>query len=364
MGARRELFGNAAPRPVIPFSSPSPRSVVSVVPSPSSSPVEERTEPTLSRHHQDMKNVPRPEKFTGTDTERVGSREWLQSANVYMRLSASTRSPQEQVDLFGLLFEGAAKTWYYTNREREGEGWTLQRAFEVFLQTYTGGLTRSMLEAEMASLRLGGEKTKDIAAFNARFDMLASQLYPGSWNNNTASVILGDKYAGIIKDCNFTLWEEAMHHKRMPQDGREFGLEHWKEAVQDALVVLTSVKSSNSRFGRYTSTKSDHNTVKFNKMQTKEVSEEGETWERREGEKETDSEEVAQMQATPKSRQGAGGGKAEKGGQQKGRQLTDEERSKLMSKGACFRCYMTGHISRECPDKGKPRRAPTKEDLK
>jgi hypothetical protein len=371
LSAKRELFGNAAPRPVVPFSSPAPRSTVSVAPSPPSPRIEERTEPAHSRSPQDMKNVPRPEKFTGTDRERVGSREWLQSANVYMRLTASTRTPQEQVDLFGLLFEGAAKTWFWTNQEREGEGWTLERAFEVFLRTYTGGLTRSMLEAEMASLRLGGEKTKDIASFNARFDMLASQLYPGSWNNDTASAMLGDKYAGIIKDCNLALWEEAMHHKKKPEEGREFGLEDWKEAVQDALVVLTSVRRSNSRFGRYSTNKSDNGSIystqkssssaTINKMQMGEANEEGETWERREGQKELENEEVARMNATAKGKQGGGGVKSVP---KKGRQLTDEERSQLMAKGACFRCYKTGHLSRDCPEKGKPRRTPTQEELK
>jgi Zinc knuckle len=375
LGARRELF--AAPRPVLPFSSPAPRAAVSAAPL-TPPPIAEKRADSEPAHfrgqvYQDMKNVPHPEKFTGTDRERVGSREWLQSANVYMRLTASTRTPQDQVDLFGLLFEGAAKTWFWTNQEREGAGWTLDRAFEVFLQTYTGGLTRSMLEAEMASLRLGGENTKDIAAFNARFDMLASQLYPGSWNNDTASIILGDKYAGIIKDCNFALWEEAMHHKRKPQDGREFGLADWKEAMQDAIVVLAGVRRGGSRFGRYT-TKSDNggvystqtgsSTAKANKMQTSEVSEEGETWQRREGEKEGENEEAARMQAVSKGKRGGGGAKTESGGQQKGRQLTDEERSQLMAKGACFRCYKTGHLSRDCPDKGKPRRVPTQEDLK
>jgi hypothetical protein len=33
--------------------------------------------------------------------------------------------------------------------------------------------------------------------------------------------------------------------------------------------------------------------------------------------------------------------------------LTDEERTKLMKEGRCFRCRKLGHMSRACPDKGK-----------
>jgi hypothetical protein len=33
--------------------------------------------------------------------------------------------------------------------------------------------------------------------------------------------------------------------------------------------------------------------------------------------------------------------------------LTDEEHTKLMKEGRCFRCRKLGHMSRACPDKGK-----------
>ena len=33
--------------------------------------------------------------------------------------------------------------------------------------------------------------------------------------------------------------------------------------------------------------------------------------------------------------------------------LTAEERTELMKKGACFRCRAQGHLSRDCPNKGK-----------
>ena len=33
--------------------------------------------------------------------------------------------------------------------------------------------------------------------------------------------------------------------------------------------------------------------------------------------------------------------------------MTMEERDKFMKEGLCFRCKKPGHISRDCPDKGK-----------
>jgi Zinc knuckle len=35
------------------------------------------------------------------------------------------------------------------------------------------------------------------------------------------------------------------------------------------------------------------------------------------------------------------------------RRLTEEERTKLLKEGRCFRCGKQGHISKACPDKGK-----------
>ena len=43
--------------------------------------------------------------------------------------------------------------------------------------------------------------------------------------------------------------------------------------------------------------------------------------------------------------------------------LTAEERSELMRKGTCFRCKAQGHLSRDCPNKGK-KIEPKKEEKK
>ena len=43
--------------------------------------------------------------------------------------------------------------------------------------------------------------------------------------------------------------------------------------------------------------------------------------------------------------------------------LTTKERAELMKKGACFRCRAQGHLSRDCPNKGK-KIEPNKEEKK
>ena len=40
-----------------------------------------------------------------------------------------------------------------------------------------------------------------------------------------------------------------------------------------------------------------------------------------------------------------------------------EERTNLIKKGACFRCREQGHLSRDCPNKGK-KTEPRKEEEK
>lgn len=362
--ARRPLF--STPPPVRPYASPAPvqrESVPLPVPLSDTRPDAEAA-PRLYEQHKDMK-LSGPSKFKGTDKERLGARDWLERQRDYIYLTAGSQPQSTQLMIFGMQLEDGASSWFNNQKRREGAAWTLERAFESFLETYTGGVTVALLEAELEGLRYGGENTKDLAALNARFDLLSQQLYPGSLNEDSSNRMLARMYENIIMKGDFELWEKARNHDPV-------GLDQWKLAVQNAYVVLTRQRKARRDRSTQNSTgsrpwfKPAASTVKVNRMKTSEAEGEGETWERREGEEGGEGEEVAQMQATSdsKGRRGGGGAKTGSGEQQKGYQLTPAERGQLMAKGVCFRCYKAGHLSRDCPDKGKPRRAPTQEDLK
>lgn len=360
--ARRSLF--SPPPPVRPHGSAAPVTRASAPPSASMVDArrEEEESPRFHEQHKDMK-LSSPSKFKGTDKERLGARDWLERQRDYIYLTAGSQPPSTQLMIFGMQLEDGASAWFNTQKRREGAAWTLERAFESFLETYTGGVTVALLEAELDGLRYGGENTKDLAALNARFDLLSHQLYPGSLNEESANRMLARTYENIIRKGDFDLWEKAKNHNPV-------GLDEWKIAVQNAYVVLTQQRKArrerpapHSTGGRSYPRPADV-AVKINRMQTGGTATEGETWERREGEEEGENEEAAQMQAVSKGKREGRVAKAGSGGQSKGYQLTQAEREQLMRKGACFRCYMAGHLSRDCPNKGKPRKAPTQEELK
>lgn len=366
--ARRQLF--APPARVIPFSSPSPllprlseeavRAAPSLSPAAESNPPRSEALAAISAPHRYTK-VSAPDKFRGTDKERMGSREWLKQASVYLYFTAGHLATAEQIAIFGLLLEDGARTWFYNCQEREGSGWSLQDVFDAFLETYAGGLTKSLLEAELAGLRYQGEKTRDLATLNARFDSLTSQLYPGGWRDETASRLLASKYEAIIKAGDFELWDKAA-------DSRPVGLDAWKAAVQDAYVRLSESRREKVRHGRFSTNLTGFRpqptsaAITVNGMQVEGKVEQ--TWERAEGEEEALSGEAAlyKMQA----------GKAKLGNRGKGkgkpstRLYTDEEYERMKKTDLCLYCAKKGHRISACPDKaeGKPRTKATPEQLK
>jgi hypothetical protein len=382
--ARRELF--APPRPLLPFSSPQRTGGLgaraSAWPPASTSAglgAAAASSPRVAGPARRHVKAPEPKKFKGTEGERLGAREWLRSADDYLSLVASDLPPAQQLMLFGLLLEGTAQTWFQSHREREGEGFDLERAYQAFLQQYTGGLTTSLLQAELDGLQYGrGERAiKDLTALNARFDALISQLYPDSWTHPTTSALLARAYEKIILKGDDELWQEAK--RRGP-----VGIDEWKVAVQEAFVLLRELRArgnpraDSSRYAsgagggsrgfsqRSTpSSGAGHQpaaSARVNGLQAEE-GEEGETWERGEGESEAES----LQQLGTGAKKGAQASSSHTGRKEnRGRPLSDAERTQLRAAGRCFQCFQQGHVARDesCPGRGKPRRKPTGEELK
>ena len=213
MAARQRGDRCSPPLPLsVPYASPAPYQRESVPPSLSSDThPEAEAAPRLHEQTQGYEAL-LPLKFKGTDKERLGARDWLERQRDYIYLTAGSQPQSTQLMIFGMQLEDGASSWFNNQKRREGAAWTLERAFESFLETYTGGVTVALLEAELEGLRYGGENTKDLAALNARFDLLSHQLYPGSLNEESSNRMLARMYENIIMKGDFELWEKARNH--------------------------------------------------------------------------------------------------------------------------------------------------------
>jgi hypothetical protein len=343
------------PRSFLPFSSPQR------VEHSSSSSASNRPQATVvadvSTHSNDYRSkatkAPEPKKFRGTDVDRMGAKQWLRSVDDYLSITASNQSQGNLVKLFGLNLEGPALTWFHIQREKEGEGWTLDRVYADFLDLYTGGVTQSLLESKLEGLKYN--RSKDLTSFNAEHEGLISQVFPEEWARGGENTLLAKTYENIIKNGDIELWMEAK--RANPKS-----LVEWRAAVQNAYVLLREIGKVKVRGGQsnswHRSSSSSSTSVRVNQMETGKAEshgEEGETEEREEGQAES-------LNAMRSARGGKEKGKSRPGNIR----YTDEEYEVLKKSNLCLYCVKPGHRVKECPDRaaGKPRTKATPEQLK
>jgi hypothetical protein len=326
-----------------------------------------------------MKQANRPPTFSrdSSKDKTPEVRDWIHEMDAYLRFQlagATAIDPHFTLHFALTCLTGAAGDFITNKAQVSGElaktgslqkPMTWEDARQLLVAEFEAPHYRALKRMELQALRLGKGAHKTLPLFNAAFDKLARSLYPLGTDLTAATneQSLMDEYSRLIELSNNEMWYAI--NMSLPSS-----LAEWK-AKTAAAWSATELKLQKERErgmqdrmqGGYSMKRSVYSgqtagTVKANRMQASETEEGEETRERQEGEGEEKSA-LQRMQATPTKK---------KGGQQKGEsngyQLSDTEREQLMAKGACFRCYKTGHLSRGCPDKGKPRKAPRLEDLK
>ena len=311
--------------------------------------------------------VSAPDKFAGTIEDKPRASQWLLIARDYLQLTTQDQPDYNRVLVFGLLLKGSAQAWFINLRTRakqKGIEVTLADVFASFLKTYDGTTSRVMAEAKLDSLVYGKGTCKDLSAMDSEFDRLAQILYPGAEDQPVAMSMLGRLYGDILLRGDPLLWEKAM--ERGPTN-----VDEWRSAAQSAYNILETKRlySPSHRGGRspygakhyHSSSSSSFSspssagkrataTLKLQQayLNPGGVDSDGEEGDTEQGK---DEEELAKADAARAIRYGS--------------HLTHNERQALMKLGKCWTCYQKGHISKECPQKGKagPRKL-TKEDLK
>ena len=338
---------------------------------------------TTSSHLRPLKGK-EPEKFGGTEQERVSARRWLRTARNWLKLAARGEDEATMVDMFATLLKDAAGDWFYhlqETAERRGEELPLQTVFDQFVLKFEGGVSRVLLQQELDSLVYRRGKCKDIYATDAEFDRLVGMLYPDLEDDAQSMPLLAKVYSDIFQRGDLTLWTEALRMQPVTVD-------EWKVAIQRAHTLLQILAAASRQTGRvgyaggrpYSSfpSSSSSSTTLFssaaprnpvasvNEMHGRSAGDEekGETytWERKEGEEEqpTHSEQLQQVavrRGPSRAPASAATGQRGPGGEPArrfGDHLSVQERSALVNMGRCFNCSEKGHIARRCPSLDKP----------
>jgi hypothetical protein len=339
---------------------------------------------TTSSHQRPLKGK-EPEKFGGTEQERVSARRWLRTARNWLKLAARGEDEATMVDMFATLLKDAAGDWFYhlqETAERRGVELPLQTVFEQFVLKFEGGVSRVLLQQELDSLVYRRGKCKDIYATDAEFDRLVGMLYPDLEDDAQSMPLLAKVYSDIFQRGDLALWTEAVRMQPVTVD-------EWKVAIQRAHTLLQILAAASRQTGRVgyaggrpyssfpSSSSSSSSTAPFssaaprnpvasvNEMQGRVAGDEqrGETytWERKEGEEQpTHTEQLQQVAVrrgparTPASaltcQRGPGGELPRRFGDH----LTAQERAALVNEGRCFHCIEKGHVARRCPSLDKP----------
>jgi hypothetical protein len=327
-----------------------------------------------------------PEKFGGSEQERVSARRWLRTARNWLKLAARGEDEGTVVDMFATLLKDAAGDWFYhlqETTERKGRELTLQTVFDEFVLKFEGGVSRVLLQQELDGLTYRKGKCKDIYATDAEFDRLVGMLYPDVENDDPTMPLLGKTYADIFRRGDLALWAEAVRMAPTTVD-------EWKAAIQRAHTMLqifaaaagqggrlgggsfgsrpfsfSGFPSSSSTSSAVSSSASPRTpAVSIHEMQGRFTSgeETGETWtwERQEGEEESKTEQLQQVTVKQGQKTSSSAGNQQRGAsggaprRRLGSHLTVEERVGLFKANRCWNCLEKGHVAIRCPSLDKP----------
>jgi hypothetical protein len=346
-GVRRALFVQP-PVVVAPSVSEVPveTSVPLIVNQPPADPV------TVVSRRPPPPRVKEPKPYEGNLQERDRVEAWLGQALNWLRLAGVGQPEEVRVWMFGTLLIDDAHLWFdMVMKTVEVEGiidFTVQDLSNEFLLKYAGGTTHMHRQQQLTSLVYGKGKCLDVISTQTEFERLASSLYPGASLNVFANELLAVTFADIYKRGDFQLWEKAMEMGPIT-------LDEWKSAIQQASIIRQTVVEGRKALQRTNPTpnRSFQNSsapARLHQMDAGDTEEEGE---RKEGEVE-----VNKMGGNLKN--GTSTSKSKEG---RKRWFTWRQMQKFIRRGQCFHCYKLNHRAQECPDKDKPAREPTEEEL-
>jgi hypothetical protein len=269
----------------------------------------------------------------------------------WLRLAGVGQPEEVRVYMFGTLLTDDAHLWFsmvMQTVEVEGIEFTVQDLANEFLLKYAGGTTHMHRQQQLTSLVYGKGKCLDVISTQTEFERLASSLYPGASLNVHANELLAVTFADIYKRGDFQLWEKAMEMGPIT-------LDEWKSAIQQASIIRQTVVEGRKALQRtnptsYRSFQNSSVPARLHQMDAGDTEEEGE---RKEGEVE-----VNRIGGNLKK-----GTSVSKSNEGRKRWFTWHQMQKFMRRGQCFHCYKLNHRAQECPDKDKPAREPTVEEL-
>lgn len=306
-----------------------------------------------------MSKTPVPEKYSGeTDKEREDVESWVESVDDYLAGQFGQLAgeyPQQEWTLMRSLLKGTAKKWFKSAKDTDPtQTWeTLKDAFVEFIQG--GSESRSLLMEKMEALVYGQDKCKDLLSLEKEFEQLRIKLFPSSSSDPAMNALVGRMYGDAIKRGDRRLYAEmlrALIAKDQPT------LADWKTAAVKANHIQKAIAHT-LRGASRPATGYQPRWGQAPRATGETLNEIGEG-EREEGETDAMAEAAVQQVEGRPSRPGRP--------PQRGQpfRLADDIFALVKAKNLCVQCYWPGHYRGDvaCKERGRPRRAPTAEDMK